>query len=307
MPVRITGVLGVTGSLVPTVSVAGPRAPGAEGLNRTVSTRLLPALIETGRPGAPTSEKSPAFAPLMLREVALSPHDPVSPMVIVRSAVCGAVRSSVATPPKSSALELMVTCAAPLVPVIGIESVGLTGSLVETISDPEIGPDDEPAAKRTVNVRLSPTGSVCGSAGGVSTERPGVLPPAIATLEIVSGARPVLVTVTNWSAGVPEQTTLKFSDPLNTALGKPMVPDTATDWVSKPIWSVSMITDVVSGPAEAALALGENFTFTKASSLGRSVPHRGDAGSMTKALGAPGARRTFRRFRSPAAMLRMVM
>src|SRR4051794_9552022 len=65
-PVSVTGVLGFTGSLVPIVSTAGPRGPGPDGLNRTVSARLLPAPIATGNEGAPTIEKSAAFGPLML-------------------------------------------------------------------------------------------------------------------------------------------------------------------------------------------------------------------------------------------------
>src|SRR6185437_12445864 len=194
LPVRATVFDGLTGSLVPTLSVA-ERAPAALGLKRTVSVKLDAFAIETGRTGAPTIEKSPAFGPVIESDVRLSAQLPVLPMVTVRSAELGEVRLSVATPLKSSAFELIVTFAAPTVPLIGTEIDGLFGSSVETTTLPAIGPPPTPeGAKRTVNVRLAPTAIVCGRLGLGNTDKPGVAAPPIVTLLIVSGAWPVLVT-----------------------------------------------------------------------------------------------------------------
>src|SRR6266542_5699154 len=68
VPDRLTGRDGSDGSELFTVRVA-ERAPSADGLNLTVTSRWLPAPILVGRDGAPTREKSEAFGPVMGREV----------------------------------------------------------------------------------------------------------------------------------------------------------------------------------------------------------------------------------------------
>ena len=93
-------------------------------MKRKVSVKLLPFAIETGKPATPMIVKSPAFVPATARETKFNVQLPVLPIVNVWTTVDGEVRSSVATPPKSSALEPSVTFGEPADPVIGKDCEG---------------------------------------------------------------------------------------------------------------------------------------------------------------------------------------
>src|SRR6478672_8681557 len=103
LPVNATTV-GERGA--PGVRVSVPvRSPGADGLKRTTMVALLPGAIVNGSDGAPTMEKSPPLGPPIVRlPPMVTPQVPVFDRTIERSLVEGDVRSSTATPPKSSAV-----------------------------------------------------------------------------------------------------------------------------------------------------------------------------------------------------------
>src|SRR5690349_1116298 len=67
-PVSEIVCVGLAGSLLLTVSVAD-RLPPSGGLKRIVRSTWFPAPIWNGVAGAPTTEKSPAFGPVIGSEV----------------------------------------------------------------------------------------------------------------------------------------------------------------------------------------------------------------------------------------------
>src|SRR5947209_6491511 len=99
----------------------------------------------------------------------------------------------------------MVTVGAPIMPVTGMVWTPSAGSSVATRTLPVIAPE-APAGgvNRIVKESVAPTAIVCGRTGGDSTDKPAVLPALIVTLVMVSGAKPVLVTLIGRSIGFPE-------------------------------------------------------------------------------------------------------